>query len=281
MSEFLKRYKEMGQEIVPFKPPTAIRTNILKITPQELRKRLEERGVKLTKIPYSPYGFIVESRFALSSTPEHLLGYFYIQEAASQVPVEVLKPKGITVDCCAAPGGKTTQMAMYSDIVLAYESNFKRIDGLKNNLERLGISNCIVYNLDARKIEGNFDKILVDAPCSGNMLADSEWLDKQTLKNVVQRSELQKEILGNMIRCMNSGGELVYSTCSLEPEEDEMVVDWALKKFDVELMRIDTVGDPGLAEFQGKQFDDSIKYCRRLWPNKTKTQGFFVAKFKR
>ena len=192
-----------------------------------------------------------------------------------------MKPKGITVDCCAAPGGKTTQMAMYSDIVLAYESNFKRIDGLKNNLERLGVSNCIVYNLDARKIEGNFDKILVDAPCSGNMLADSEWLDKQTLKNVVQRSELQKEILGNMIRCMNSGGELVYSTCSLEPEEDEMVVDWALKKFDVELMRIDTVGDPGLAEFQGKQFDDSIKYCRRLWPNKTKTQGFFVAKFKR
>lgn len=281
MSIFLKRYREMGEDVKPIKLPTAIRTNPLKISNNDIKKRLEERGVKLKKIPFTQNGFFVKSRFAMSSTPEHLQGYFYIQEAASQLPAEVLEPDNITVDCCAAPGGKTTQLAINAQAVLAFESNHKRVQVLLNNLERLGINNCIVYNQDARKIEGNFEKILVDAPCSGNMITDKNWLKRQTLKNIEQRSRLQKEILGNMMNQLAPYGELVYSTCSLEPEENEFVVQWALEMFDVKLVKINCIGSEGLTHFKGRDLNKEIKLCRRLWPNKTNTQGFFIAKFKK
>lgn len=268
----------MGADVELFNLPVAIRTNTLKISSTELKKRLEARKVKVKKIPFAREGFYVESRFSIGATPEYLQGYYYVQEAASQLPVEVLDPTGVVLDCCAAPGGKTSQLAMYSDLVLAFEKSHKRLQALKNNLERLSISNCILYNYDVRKIEGVFDHILVDAPCSGNMFIDKKWLRKQTLSNIKSRSKIQKEILGNMIKCLAPGGELVYSTCSLEPEENEMVVDWALKSFDVKLLDIDCIGSPGLTKFQGKKFNKSLKKCRRLWPNKTKTQGFFIAK---
>jgi NOL1/NOP2/sun family putative RNA methylase len=281
MNIFLKRYQELGQEVKPIQLQTAIRTNLIKISNNELKSRLEERGVKVKKIPFTKNGFYTKSRFSIGSTLEYLQGFYYIQEAASQLPVEILEPKGITVDCCAAPGGKTTQLAMSSDVTLAFESNFKRLQSLKNNLERLGVSNTIVYNQDARKINGNFKKILIDAPCSGNLILDTEWLMKQTLINVQQRSDLQKDILGNMINQLDDKGELVYSTCSLEPEENEMVINWALKIFKVKLMDIDCIGSPGLTNFQGKDFDKSMTKCRRLWPNRTNTQGFFIAKLKK
>jgi 16S rRNA C967 or C1407 C5-methylase (RsmB/RsmF family) len=161
------------------------------------------------------------------------------------------------------------------------ESQRKRLESLQNNLERLGVRNVIVYNDDARKFEGEFDKILVDAPCSGNLITDWNWLRKKTVDSFEQIGELQKDILDNMVNNLNEGGELVYSTCSLEPEENEMVIQWALENLDVKLVKIDCPGSPGLTNVFGEELDKDIAKCRRLWPNKTDTQGFFIAKFRR
>ncbi len=281
MSVFLERYKELGEDVEPIMLHDSIRTNTIKITNAELRSRLEEKGFRIKKIPFLKNGFYVQSRYSIGSSSEYLSGLYYIQEAASQLPVEVLKPKGIVLDCCAAPGGKTTQIAAKAEAVIALESQYKRIASLKNNLERLGVRNGIVYNIDARKFEGRFDKILVDAPCSGNLITDKNWMRKQNVENFEQRSELQKDILENMYNLLNDGGEMVYSTCTLEPEENELVIQWALETFDIKLLKIDTPGDNGLVNVFGEELDKDIAKCKRLWPNKTKTQGFFIARMKK
>lgn len=283
MNVFIKRYKELGYEVKSVNLPVSIRTNTLKISNDELKKRLEKRNIKLKKIPFVKNGFYVQSRFSIASTPEHLLGLFYIQESIAQLPAEILNAKGKVLDCCASPGGKTSQLAETADIVVSLDIKHKRLEALANNLERLGVKNVIIYNKDARSFEGpEFDKILVDAPCSGNYIIEKDWFEKRDLKNVAEKSKLQKQILENMFNVLKQGGELVYSTCSLEPEENEFIVDWVLNNFDVKLMDLNLkIGSKGITNVFGKELNKEISKCRRFWPGKTKTQGFFIAKFKK
>ncbi len=280
MNIFKERYKEMGESIEFIKLKCSIRVNTTKISSEELKERLEKKGVEMERIPFVKNGFWVKSKFNLVSSPEYLLGLFYIQDAAAQIPVEVLNPKKVTLDCCAAPGGKTTQIAE-SVPVIAIENNKERLIALENNLERLGIRNCIAYCMDLREVDKKFSSILLEAPCSGNFMLEDQWMKKNSLKRIQERGEKQKQLIAHALSLLEKGGSLVYSTCSLEPEEDEFVIQFALEHFPVKLEQIKCIGDKGLTKIFGKKLDPSMVNCRRLWPHKTNTIGFFIARLKK
>jgi len=281
--EFIKRYGQLNGRAPRVSLLNSIRVNTTKISATKLIERLEKKGLILEKVPFLNNGYyIIKSKVSISALPEHLLGYYYIQEAASQIPVELLNitNKDVVLDCCAAPGSKTTQIAEKAKAVIALEPNKRRRIALLNNIERLGLKNIIVCDADARnfKPEIKFDKILVDAPCSGNYVFEKNWFNKQSIENFNKKSELQKQILENMITLLNKNGELIYSTSSLEPEENEMVIDWVLENFDVNIENIETIGDKGIISPFGIRLNNGVPKARRLWPYKTKTQGFFIAK---
>ncbi|MGV8087225.1 MAG: NOL1/NOP2/sun family putative RNA methylase [Candidatus Woesearchaeota archaeon] len=284
----VKRYKSLGCEckLITLKP--SLRINTLKTSEKELIPRLTKLGVKLSKIEYTTEGYYYETTFSLGATSEYLQGYYYIQEAASQVPPQILdpKPNDIVLDMCAAPGSKTTQLAMYmknSGTLVALDSDPRRLFALRNNLERCGVTNSLLYKKDSRFVFDlgmQFDKVLLDAPCTGNYIIEEGFFTKKSIDGIRERSRLQKELLKAAIKVLKNGGTLVYSTCSLEPEENELNIDWVLNKYpEMTLEKIDIkIGDPGLTEIFGKKINPEISKCKRFWPERTNTEGFFIAK---
>ena len=153
---------------------------------------------------------------------------------------------------------------------------------MANHLERCHVTNTAVYNLDARQantLNLTFDRILLDVPCSGNFTSDDQWFRRRTLADIEQNSKMQKEILAEAAKCLSPNGEMVYSTCSLEPEEDELNMDWAIKNLGLSIQKIDCIGVDGLTEVFGKKLDSQVANCKRIWPDQT--QGFFVSKLKK
>jgi 16S rRNA C967 or C1407 C5-methylase (RsmB/RsmF family) len=189
------------------------------------------------------------------------------------------------LDACAAPGGKTTQLAdemNNTGAIVALDINKHRFKALANHLERCHVSNTAVYSLDARKapqLNLKFDRILIDAPCSGNYAADKNWFQRRTLADIERNAKLQREILAQAAACLNPDGEIIYSTCSLEPEEDELNIDWTVKHLNLKTETLDCYGEKGLTCVFGKNLDASVECCRRIWPGET--QGFFICKLKK
>lgn len=297
MSEIIDRYKRLGENVdpssIPFIKP-ALRVNTLQITPQELRSRLEARGVTLEPVASCDDAFYYDASFSLSSTVEYLKGYFYLQGVASMLPSRVLLEDGVScgssvLDMCAAPGSKTTHLAALSgDSVplVACDSDGNRIKALQHNLDRLGVSSAAVFRKDARFVDDlglTFDRILLDAPCSGNYCADPSFFSKRTVLDFRGRSRLQRSLLQGAYEALAPGGVLVYSTCSLEPEENELVIDWFLKECgDMELLDTGvSFGDSGLTSVFGHALDSRLSLTRRFWPARTGTEGFFIAKLKK
>jgi len=285
---FIDRYRQLGWEYKKAEPRQAIRINLSNAKGKNIVKRLNALGVNLTKIPFLKTGYWVSSsRFSLGATAEYLLGLYSIQEAAAQIPATLFTdPKGRTVlDACAAPGGKTVQLADSmgnTGVVIALDIVKPRLAALSNHLERCNVSNTVVYLLDARQTSDlgtKFGLILLDAPCSGNFAADETWFRHRTLHDVERNAKLQREIITEAAFCLDQEGELVYSTCSLEPEEDEMNMDWTVKHLKLQIEKIDCYGQRGLTEVFGKRLDASVEYCRRIWPRDT--QGFFVCKLRK
>jgi tRNA (cytosine40_48-C5)-methyltransferase len=283
-----KRHELIGHKIIKIKLPTAIRINTLRIEENKIIERLEKKGVKLKKIPFLKNGYYTESAFSLGSTTEYLLGYFYIQEAASQKAVEILNPKKnqTILDCCAAPGGKTTQIAQIMEntgTIFAFDNKSNRLLSLKSNLERCGIKNTNVFLKDIIHTNnefGNFDKILVDAPCSGNHIVDKEWFEKKTLDDIKKNEYIQENIMNSVIKTFaGKNTEIIYSTCSLEPEENEFLIQKLIDKFKIKLEKVEA-GSPAMTEIFGKKLNKEISKCARFWPNIHNTQAFFIAKFK-
>jgi NOL1/NOP2/sun family putative RNA methylase len=285
---FVNRYEMLGwkYEEVALKP--AIRINSMNAKEEEVVKRLQSLGVKLEKIPFLEKGYRVShSEFSVGATTEYLLGYYSIQEAASQIPATLftdLKDK-IVLDACAAPGSKTVQLAdlmKNTGAIIALDVKLHRLNALSNQLERCHVKNAIVYNLDARqasKLEMKFDCILLDVPCSGNFSTDKEWFNRRTIRDVEENARRQKEILREAAKVLKDDGEIVYSTCSLEPEENELNIDWAVKNLGFHVEKINCYGEPSPTKIFGKTLDSQIENCRRIWPGKT--QGFFVCKLKK
>jgi len=284
---FIERYWALGSNLSgDEKTPQAIRINPLKTTGTELLDILSWQGVKLEKISFLDYGYkVIESPFSLGASIEYLLGLYSLQETASQYPTQALapSPNDRVLDMASAPGGKTTQAAAYMQnkgVIVAIDINRDRLYATENNVERCGVTNTSIYHLDALSLPDipAFSKILLDAPCSGNYTTDNHWFKKRTEKDIERNAELQKRLLTKALNLLESGGTLAYSTCSLEPEENELNIQWLLENHDVRLEQLDGPGSPALTTIFDAKLDDQISHCRRFWPDQTGTQGFFVAK---
>ena len=272
----------------------SIRVNTLKISINELKKRLEKNW-NLEQIPWCKEGFWIEhskkERRDVGNLIGHSLGYFYLQEAASMIPPIVLEPKpsDIVLDIAASPGSKTTQIAQYMQnkgILIANDYTIERMKPLSINLQRCGVTNAVITLMEGqwfRKSGIEFDKVLVDAPCSGTGTI------RKSLKtigiwnpNMIKRLSItQKQLIETGFNLLKKNGTLVYSTCSLEPEENEEVVDFLLKKYEnakLEDINLKLKRSYPILEFENKKYSDEIKKCLRIWPQDNDTEGFFVAK---
>lgn len=272
----------------------SIRVNTLKIEIEELKKRIENNWI-LEQIPWCKEGFWIthkEGRLDVGNTVEHVLGYYYVQESASMIPPIVLDPKPgeIILDMCAAPGSKTSQIAQYMQnkgILLANDITGDRLAALGINLQRTGATNTIITQMKGEKITGiKFDKILVDAPCSGTgtirkSLKTIQMWNPDMLKRL---ANIQKKLICNAFELLKENGMLVYSTCSVEPEEDEGVVDFLLKKYPnakVQEIQFEGCRSKPVIEFEGNTYNSEVSKCLRLWPQDNNTEGFFVTKIKK
>jgi len=285
---FVGRYEELGWVYSEFESKTSIRINTMNVKEADIVKRLESLGIVLEKIPFLENGYwICKSEFSVGATAEYLLGLYSVQEAAAQIPATLftgLENKTV-LDACASPGGKTVQLAdlmQNTGVVMALDFKRRRLGALTNQLERCRVKNTIVYQMDARessRLDTKFDRILLDVPCSGNYVADKGWFSRRTIKDVKNNAELQRQILAEAIRVVKDDGEIVYATCSLEPEENELNIDWAIETLNLEIEEIKCHGEEALTNVFGRKLDSSIKNCRRIWPGQT--QGFFVCKLRK
>ncbi|KAI1104405.1 NOL1/NOP2/sun family putative RNA met [Jackrogersella minutella] len=277
--------------------PVVIRTNTLRTHRRDLAQALINRGVTLEPVgKWSKIGLqIFESNVPLGATPEYLAGHYILQAASSFLPVMALAPQEgeRALDMAAAPGGKTTHMAAMmknTGCIFANDPSKARAKGLIGNIHRLGARNVIVCNYDARefpRVIGGFDRVLLDAPCSGTgvIAKDPSVKTNKDEKDFMVLPHTQKQLLLAAIDSVNhaskTGGYLVYSTCSVTVEENEQVVQYALnKRPNVKLVSTDLpFGKEGFTSYMGKKFDPSLRLTRRYYPHTYNVDGFFVAKF--
>ncbi len=282
---FTRRYEQLGWEFNAAEPRQTIRINSTNGGNAETVQRLASRGVGLEKIPFLEDGYWVKtSKFSVGATSEYLVGLYSIQEAAAQIPATLFTNLGGTtvLDACAAPGGKTVQLAdlmRNTGAIVALDIEKRRLAALSNQLERCHVRNTIVHCMDARessKLNIKFDRILLDVPCSGNFTIDKAWFSRRTLRDVQENAKAQREILEEAVRVLKDDGEIVYSTCSLEPEEDEVNIDWAIRSLGLKTASIKCHGEEALTNVFGKLLDPTIENAKRIWPEQT--QGFFVCR---
>lgn len=284
------------EDAVKNPPPTAIRLNPLKTEPQQLAADLQaDKGWDLHPIPFCPDGITLQ-RFALppGRTLESRLGYFYIQDAASMLPVELFEPmeqsKPLILDLTAAPGGKTTHLAsMFKDrgLIIANDGTASRIQPLSSALKTWGAVNSAVTNIPGEKFgqwfPDTFDYVLLDAPCSMENLHPGDR-NKREIKPA-ERGRLagrQTQLLLSALQACKPGGQVVYSTCTLAPEEDEGVIDTVLKRTSGSVTISDpgrrlNIDAPGLTEAFNLTYLPETRRALRLWPHRLGTSGFFVA----
>lgn len=272
----------------------SIRINTLKISVPELKKRLEKDWI-LTPVPWCSAGFWIEhkqGRRDVGNLVEHSLGYIYVQEAASMIPPVVLDPQpgDLVLDMCASPGSKTSQMAQMMQnegVVVANDVNITRMKALAFNLQRCGAYNVIMSTSYGQSIRDLlFDRILVDAPCSGTGTI------RKSLKTIMMWNPhmitglagLQKRMIVQAFTLLKEGGTMVYSTCSCEPEENEGVVSSLLDTFPnakLEKIELPIIRSTPITAFAGEQYHSAVKDCLRIWPQDNDTEGFFVAKIRK
>ena len=318
---FLERMKELlGKDfnsymaILKKEPVRSLRCNTLKISVEELKKRLESKGWEI-KQPFKsfPEIMIIEGVGGrgdgggeeitnlqpgeLGRALEHLLGYYYIQEIASMLPALVLnlKENERILDLCASPGSKTTQIAARMNntgLIIANEVKFGRIKILSANTERCGVMNMLITKRDGialckRFKEENFlfDKILLDAPCSGEGTIRSvpKGLEMWNIKTIENLSKLQKSLIASAIEILKPNGELVYSTCTHAPEENEGVVDFALRNFNIKIEKanLPIKTRSGITKWKEKEYLEDVKFSCRIYPQDADTEGFFIAKMRK
>ena len=280
--------------------PIALRVNLLKNEDpmRALEKWSGRYGWECSPVPFCSAGFqLMRYSTSPSQTVEHRLGYYYLQDAASMLPVSLFSPstsQSLTLDMAASPGGKTTQLVdncQDTSLVIANDSSASRLPALKVVLQTWGALNTVITNYPGEKwgawFPETFDRILLDAPCSMESLRVSPSHPHRPI-TPDERSRLaarQLALLESAVAATRIGGEIVYSTCTLAPEEDEAVLD-AFLKAHPDVIQIDPTPSrqlqaPGLTYFNGKAFDPQVAGSLRLWPNLLGTNGFFAALLKK
>jgi NOL1/NOP2/sun family putative RNA methylase len=273
---------------------TSIRINTLKTSASEVLLRLQGKGVTFEEISWLNDGFHADFK---DSSPgallEHMLGFYYVQGVPSMTAVSVLDPQpgDIVLDLAAAPGGKTThiaQMMQNTGMVFAIEQDRLRMSSLQSNIIRCGATNTMVIRGDARKLSNlpfEPDKILLDAPCSGEGLIplDPTRKTSKTMADIRFCATREDEMLEAAVNVLTKGGTMVYSTCSIAPEENEYIVDDILKRHpEMEIVQISTeFGSSGYSEPYGIKLNESLKLARRFLPHLHGTEGFFICKMRK
>ena len=267
----------------------SIRFNSLKCSREAFLTIAVKYDWRLTPVPWCNEGFWVEvadESVSLGNLPEHIQGLFYIQEASSMLPPlallvdnEIEAP--LVVDMAAAPGSKTTQLAAMlgnQGIVLANELSASRLKSLHNNLVRCGILNTCMSHHDGRKIgeymPDQFDYVLLDAPCGGEgtVRKDTQALSDWRLDKVEELSKLQKELILSAYTALKPGGKLVYSTCTLSPEENHLVADHLLASTNAKAVDLSHL-------FKGSERAATPQGYLHVLPHLFDSEGFFIACF--
>lgn len=297
---FIERYSELTnwEEFKKYSLSflrRSIRVNTLLASVKDVKKSIEAKNWKLTPIPWCKEGFWIEhdERRDVGNLLEYHIGKIYVQEAASMIPPLVLQPKpgDIVLDMAASPGSKTTQMAAMmknEGLIVANDYKGDRLQSLGINLQRSVTTNCLITLMRGQGIRGmQFDKILLDAPCSGTgtIRKSLKTISIWNAGMITKLAKEQKELIEVAFHNLKPGGEMVYSTCSLEPEENEGVVSFLLEKYDgAEIVPVKLPGlklSPVVMEFKKEKYHLAVKHAIRIWPQDNDTEGFFIAKIKK
>ncbi len=279
----------MGEEVDEFinllneKPYEGIRVNTNRISVNDF---INNYNFDITKSPFATNGFYINKSLGLGYSEEHMLNLFYIQEPSASAAVTILNPKknSLVLDICASPGSKSTQILEMLDntgLLVCNETINSRVNALKENINKYACNNVVIINDDttniANNLEGIFDYVLCDAPCSGEgMFRKNEEAIKQwSLKYVKKCKELQEVIIENAFKCLKKDGILVYSTCTFNKyENEELIKEFLDRHPDAKLMDINV-------NFGRKSLPiGNYGYGLRITPM-DKGEGHFIAKIKR
>lgn len=278
--------------------PITARVNSIKSNFGDVARSFRQLGLEVKRMGWYEDGMRIEgpADFKIGNTLPYYLGWVHSQEEVSMIPPVVLNPStdDLVLDTCAAPGSKTTQLADESGGVIANDDDIGRIAALRNNIDRLGVTNVGITNYDGRRIPGRgiskpggekghiFDSAVVDVPCTSEGTVRKnpvmkEGADKGQINSI---KHIQRDILKRAIELVKPGGTIVYSTCTFAPEENEGVLDEVIGNVQVKEFEIGLESSPGVTEWQDKKFDSEVKKAKRFYPHKNDTGGFFVAKLK-
>lgn len=263
-----------------------LRVNTMKIGVEDF---LKISPFRLTPVPWTDNGFYFEAKDRPAKHPYYAAGLYYLQEPSAMFPARILgiKPGDRVLDLCAAPGGKSTQAAAElkgQGILVSNDLSGERTKALTKNLDLFGVSNAVITNelpeKLAAKFFGWFNKILVDAPCSGEGMfrKDSDAVHQWGIYSSTKCSMLQGEILACAEQMLSPGGKMVYSTCTFAPEENEQVLERLLAKCPA-LNLVDIKKDHGFCSGRPEWAGGDQKLARtvRLWPHRIQGEGHFIA----
>jgi NOL1/NOP2/sun family putative RNA methylase len=280
-------------EYIKLDPAQYIRVNSIKTSTEILTKKLKnDFSISAEQVPSIPNALkITRDSNILGKTIEHIIGEYYIQGLSSMIPPLILSPQpdDTVLDLCAAPGSKTTEMAemmLNKGTLIANEVALNRVKMLVYNVDRMNIMNTGVTSTKGEWLskiyDTYFDKILVDAPCSGlGIVQKKEEISNWWSQEIAERlGDLQLRLLIAAIKMVKTGGTVVYSTCTLTPEENEFIIDKVLKKYPVELENIElpVKSHEGFTSYKGTELDPSLSKTRRILPWEVNSDGFFIAK---
>ncbi|CCQ35909.1 tRNA/rRNA cytosine-C5-methylase [Natronomonas moolapensis 8.8.11] len=273
--------------------PSVVRVNGIKATPDRVRRAFESAGVEFGPVGWHDGLFRLGGDESPGNSWPFVHGWVYGQEEVSAVPALALDPDPgeRVLDCCAAPGSKTTQLAARMDdrgLLVGNDNNLGRLSALRSNAERCGVTNLVVTRADARNFSLKsfggeaFDRTLVDVPCSceGTIRKNPDALEDWSMDHVEGIAGVQKGILDRALEITRPGGTVVYSTCTFAPEENEAIVQHALETHECRLLEYELPLDhvSGLTAWEGDSFDDSMRRAKRIYPHHNDTGGFFCAK---
>ena len=283
--------------------PSTFWTHLARTDHQEVAESFRRDGHQLISLAYASGGYLSTRPMRWGRRIEFRSGLIHLQEAASMLPPLALKPKAgeLVLDLCAAPGGKSAQLSLMMEnlgTLVVNDLSFSRLRALRATQERLGLKNMVLCAQEGQQLLKDhppvFDKVLVDAPCSceGTLRKKGRWSYEPDEGDFKKRLiETQRALLTQALKLTKPGGRVVYSTCSLDPAENEEVIDavlsmWAKRghhgsgptKLDVEPLDLPhLIASPGLTSWQGRKMSASLRHGLRVYPHQNDSGGFFLA----